>query len=215
MDEALALADAEGVEALTMRSLAARVGVQPMSLYHHVANKEAVLDALVERVVAEIALPSAEAVAAGADWRTELAGRCSSTRLAMTRHPWCLHLIETRTSPGPVLLGHHEAVLATLAAAGFDTATAGLAFAVLDAFTFGFALQQATLPMPTEAGPGSAAEIAAVAEPMLAAMGEAYPHVAGLAREQVLVPGYDFAAHFDVGLAVLLDGLEARRAAGA
>jgi AcrR family transcriptional regulator len=197
---AVELADSAGLSALTMRSLANALGIQPMSLYHHVANKEEILDGLVDAVFAEIVTP-----VPGRDWRGEITRRCRSARVVLNRHPWAVPLLESRTSPGPATLRHHDAVLATLRAGGFSLATTALAYAVLDAFVYGFTLQEAALPF--ERG-GPAAE---VAEPILARMpADTYPHLTELAVEHVMQPGYDFGAQFDVGLDLILDGLAAR-----
>ena len=92
---AVALADASGIASLTMRKLGAELGVGAMSLYHHVANKVDLLDGMVDSVFAEIEMPT------GTGWRAAMTHRAESTRAAMTRHPWALGLMETRTSPGP------------------------------------------------------------------------------------------------------------------
>ncbi len=197
---AVGLADSAGLPALTMRSLAAALGIQPMSLYHHVANKDEILDLLVDAVFAEMDAP-----VPGGDWRAEIARRCRSARAVLNRHPWAVPLLESRTSPGPATLRHHDAVLATLRAGGFSLPTTALAYAVLDAFVYGFTLQEAALPFDRGSPPAD------VAEPMLARMpADAYPHVTELAVEHVMQPGYDFGAQFDVGLDLILDGLSAR-----
>lgn len=197
---AVGLADSAGLSALTMRSLAAALDIQPMSLYHHVTNKDAILDGLVDAVFAEMATP-----VPGRDWRVEITARCRSARAVLNRHPWAVPLLESRTTPGPATLRHHDAVLATLRAGGFSLATTALAYAVLDAFVYGFTLQEAALPFD------GGAPAADVAEPMLARMpADAYPHLTELALEHVLQPGYDFGAQFDVGLDLILDGLAAR-----
>ena len=102
---AIALADAEGIGSLSMRRLAQELGVEAMSLYHHVANKDDILDGMVDMVFGEIELPSD-----GADWKTAMRDRARSARAAMTRHPWAISLMESRSSPGPATLRHHDAV---------------------------------------------------------------------------------------------------------
>src|SRR4051812_22474259 len=150
---AVAIADEQGLGALTMRSLAQALAVKPMSLYHHVANKEAILDGIVDVVFAEMELPTA-----GVDWRAELTRRAASARAVLRRHPWAVALMESRATPGPATLRHHEAVLATLRAAGFSVEMTGHAYALLDAFVYGFAVQEAALPIT---GTDDAAEVAA------------------------------------------------------
>lgn len=194
---AVSLADESGLAALTMRSLADALGVKPMSLYHHVANKEEILDGIVDVVFAEIELPTP-----GADWREEMRRRAHSARRVLAQHPWALALMETRTSPGPATLRHHDSMLGVLRAAGFSLAATAHAYAVLDAFVYGFALQEASLPFD------GADSVAAVAAPMLASFPpDAYPHMVEFATQHVLAPGYRFGDSFDVGLELILDGV--------
>jgi AcrR family transcriptional regulator len=197
---AMAVADADGISALTIRSLAAALDVKPMSVYHHVANKEQILDGLVDLVFGEIELPSLEG-----EWRQEVRRRAASARRVLSRHPWAVGLLESRSSPGPASLQHHDANIAILRANGFSVALTAHAYALLDSYVYGFALQEATLPFDE----ASAAEMA---ESMLAGLPEdVYPHLAELAREHVMQPGYDFADEFDFGLDLILDGLAALR----
>jgi AcrR family transcriptional regulator len=198
LDAALAVADAGGIASLTIRSLAEQLGVKPMSVYHHVANKEAILDGLVDLVFAEIDLP-----VAGADWRAEMHRRASSARRVLSRHRWAIGLLESRTSPGPATLRHHDAVLGTLRAAGFSREMTAHAYALLDSYVYGFALQEASLPFE---GPESVGE---VADPIMELMATgAYPHMVDMATRHYLQPGYDFADEFEFGLELILDGLD-------
>ena len=203
LDGAMAVADRSGLAALTMRSLADELGVKPMSLYHHVANKEAILDGLVERVFAQVDLPRV-----GADnWREEIRRRSHSLRAALRRHRWAIGVMESRTSPGPATLRHHDAVIGTLRAGGFSVAMSAHAFSAIDAYVYGFALQEATLPFQAPE------EVPEMAGAMLAAMPvDDYPHLVEMAREHVLQPGYDFGEEFDFGLDLVLDGLALRAA---
>ncbi len=194
---AVSVADAGGLGALTIRSLAQELGVKPMSVYHHVANKDEILDGIVDIVFSEIALPTI-----GGDWRAEMRLRASSARTVLRRHPWAIGLLESRTAPGPATLRHHDVVLGTLLAAGFSRALTAHAYALIDSFTYGFALQEAGLPFD---GPETVSD---VAEPIMErfATGE-YPHMVDMASEYYFRPGYDFADEFDFGLDLLLDGL--------
>ncbi|GAA1870575.1 TetR/AcrR family transcriptional regulator C-terminal domain-containing protein [Pseudonocardia ailaonensis] len=195
---AVALADAHGLAAVTMRRLGAELGVEAMSLYHHVANKNALLDGMVDAVFTEIALP------AGPDWRAALTRRYGSAREVLVRHPWSIGLMESRSSPGPATLRHHDAVLGCLFGAGFPVPLAASAFAILDSYLYGFALQEASLPF----SPG--AETTAVAESIMSSFADGeFPHLTRLGREHVMQPGYAFGAEFDLGLTMLLDGFEA------
>jgi len=193
---AVSVADAEGIAGLTIRSLALELGVKPMSVYHHVANKDEILDGIVDIVFSEMELPSA----AGA-WRTEIDKRASSARKVLRRHPWAITLLESRTSPGPATLRHHNANIATLRAAGFSVEMTAHAYALIDSFVYGFALQEAALPFESDT-------VAEVAAPMMALFttGE-YPHLVELTTEFVLQPGYDFGNEFAFGLELILDGL--------
>lgn len=198
------LADEVGVASLTMRKLAARLGVQAMSLYHHVENKDALLDGMVDHVFVEIALPHGDA-----PWREAIRSRCVSAREALRRHRWAVGLLDSRANPGPATLRHHDAVLGRLRAAGFSLEETAHAVSVLDSYVYGFALQEANLPF------GDPAETEEVAGAILEAMPEgAYPHLAELARLQVLRGDYDYGDEFEVGLELILDGLARRLASG-
>jgi AcrR family transcriptional regulator len=205
LDAALVLADSGGLEALTIRSLATALGAKPMSVYYHVAGKDEILDALVDLVFGEIVLP-----VPGRDWRVELCGRAHSARQVLARHRWAIGLLESRRSPGPANLRHHDAVLATLRGAGFSAELTAHAYALLDSYVYGFALQEAGLPFE---GPDSAGSVAEPIMEMMAA-GE-YPHLTEMATSYYLQPGYDFAAEFGFGLELILDGLERLRAQAA
>jgi len=197
---AVAIADAGGLGSLTIRSLAGDLGVKPMSVYHHVANKEAILDGIVDLVFAEIELPPG----AGA-WRAEMHARASSARTVLRRHPWAIALMESRANPGPATLRHHDAVLGSLRAGGLSVELAGHAYALIDSYVYGFALQEAGLPFSSDSG----AEVAEMAEPMMSQFPEgAYPHLVELVTDYVLQPGYAFGNEFDFGLTLILDGLD-------
>lgn len=196
---AVTLADSIGADALTIRKLAAALDVKPMTIYHHVPNKEAILDGMVDVVFSEIALPPT-----GSDWKPAMRVRCVSARGVLARHPWAAPLMEARTSPGPATLRHHDAVLGCLRGAGFSMDMVAHAYAVIDAFIYGFALQEATLPAT---GGDDMTELAGSISAAMPA-GE-YPHLAAFTAEHVLQPGYDFAGEFDFGLDLILDGLDA------
>jgi AcrR family transcriptional regulator len=194
---AVAVADAAGIGSLTMRSLAQELGVKPMSLYHHVANKDEILDGIVDRVFSEIELPSA-----GGDWRSEMRRRAISARAVLRCHPWAIGLLESRTTPGPATLRHHDAMIGTLRGAGFSVEMTAHAYALIDSYVYGFALQEAALPFD---GPETVAE---VAEPFVQRVpADEYPHLFEMATEYVLQPGYDYGNEFEFGLGVILDAL--------
>jgi AcrR family transcriptional regulator len=196
---AITLADRDGLHALTMRALAEELGIKPMSLYHHLPNKDAVLDGIVDAVFTEIPLPRI-----GGDWQAELAARARAMRAALRRHPWAIGLLESRRTPGGATLRHHDAVLGTLRAGGLSVPMAAHAYAVLDAFVYGFAVQETSMPIPQD-GVSEAATAALSALPA-----DALPHLVELVREHVSQPGYDFGAEFEYGLGLVLDGLAGR-----
>lgn len=197
IDGAVRLADRIGVDALTIRKLADEIDVKPMTIYHHVPNKEAILDGMVDAVFAEIDLPPADV-----GWRDAMTRRCRSMRAVLADHPWASPLMENRTSPGPATLTHHDAVLGCLRRAGFSLRNTAHAYAIIDAFLYGFALQEATLPAT---GGEEMADLAgSIAEQMPA---DVYPHLTEFTHEHVLERGYDFGDSFEVGLNLILDGL--------
>jgi AcrR family transcriptional regulator len=195
---AMAHADEGGLEAVTMRKVAEELEVAPMALYRHVANRDDLVDGMVDIVFSEIELP-----AAGADWKTAMRERAISVRDAMLRHRWAIGLMESRTNPGPANLRHHNAVIGSLRAAGFAMAMAAHAYSLLDSYIYGFALTKMNLPFETTT------DIAEMAESMLEPfpVGE-YPNLAAFMSEHAMKPGYDYANEFEYGLDVLLDGLE-------
>src|ERR1700733_4364603 len=127
-----------------MRKLGEAVGVEAMSLYNHVANKDDLLDGMIDLVFGEIDLPPDDG-----SWKIAMRQRANSVRTALTRHRWAIGLMESRSSPGPATLRHHDAVLGCLRDAGFPVALAAHAYAVLDSYIYGFALQEASLPFDT------------------------------------------------------------------
>jgi AcrR family transcriptional regulator len=197
---AVALADRNGIEALTMRRLGQELGVEAMSLYNHVANKSDLLDGMVDGVFAEIDLPSGDQ-----GWREAMRRRALSAREVMARHPWATQLMESRTTPGPATLRHHDQVLGILRGAGFSVPMAAHAFALLDSYIYGFALQEATLPFET------GEQTAALAQSILARAAGEYPHLTELTVEHIMKPGYDHGAEFAFGLELILDALERAR----
>lgn len=200
IEAAVQVADAGGVTAVTMRRVAEHLGVEAMSLYHHVANKDVILDALVDHVFAEIDLPSA-----GEEWGTAMRRRAASARTAIRRHSWALGLMESRQNPGHATLRHHDAVLGCLRGAGFSVAEAAHAVSLLDSYVYGFVLQETSLPFQTTA------ELEEVAAGLQAAMPTGdYPHLTELMVQHALRPGYAYADEFDIGLDLILDGLARR-----
>jgi AcrR family transcriptional regulator len=198
LDTALELADRDGVGSLSMRKLAQELGVEAMSLYHHVANKDAILDGLVDIVFSEIELPAGRT-----DWKEAMRRRAVSAREALRRHPWATSLMESRPTPGPANLRHHDAVLGILRNAGFSIELTAHAYSLLDAYIYGFALQETSLPFRTPE------ETAEVAETIMAEFAAGtYPHLTELVTEHVLQPGYDYGDEYQFGLELIIDGLD-------
>jgi len=195
---AIVLADAGGIESLTMRRLGQDLGVEAMSLYNHVAGKDDILDGIADLVFSEITVPSDRA-----DWKSAMRLRAISARKALLRHPWASSLMQSRTQPGPATLRHHDSVIGALREAGFTIEMAAHAFSVIDSYIYGFAQQQQNVTYNTSE------EAAQVAESILQQIpADEYPHLAELITEHAMKPGYDYAEEFEFGLDLILDGLE-------
>jgi AcrR family transcriptional regulator len=197
---AVRLADERGAKELTMRKLAKELGVEAMSLYNHVANKDDLLNGMIDIVFSEIEPP-----AAGGDWKAELRGRAVSTRAALARHRWAIGEMEGRTSHGPSNLRLHDAVLGCLRAAGFSIEMSVHAYSVQDAYIYGFALQESD--MASETPEDFAAEAQRQMRDYEAMLGD-FPHLVEVVGGYVAKAGYDYDAEFLFGLDVILDGLE-------
>ncbi len=201
LDAAVALADEDGLDRFSMRRLAQELGVVPMALYKHVANKDELLDGMVDIVFGEIESPSIDD-----DWRAAMRRRAISARNALKRHGWAIGLMETR-NPGPANLQNHNAVTGCLREAGFSFEDAIHAYSVQDAYIYGFALQEKTLGFQKPDDAGRAAQRRAQA---IDALNE-YPYLAEIATK-LPESGYDNAVEFAWGLDLILDGLERHRA---
>src|SRR5438445_11131836 len=190
------------MEALSLRKLGQELGVEAMSLYNHVRNKEELLNGMVDIVFSVIDLP-----AANADWSTAMRQRAISARQALKRHPWAIGLMESRAQPGPATLRHHDAVLRNLRESGFPIEAAAHAYSLLDSYIYGFTLNEQSLPFDN-----SPAKIAEVAGNIMREMpaGE-YPYLTEMAVEHSMKPGHDYGNEFDFGLNVILEGLGAAR----
>jgi AcrR family transcriptional regulator len=199
---ALELADRDGIDALTMRSLAEQLAVEAMSLYHHVANKVELLDGLIDLVFAQIEVPSRDDA-----WKPALRARAISAHAALIGHPWAIGLMESRTAPGPATLRHHEAVLGCFRENGFSLPATAHAYSILDSYIYGFALQEINLPFQ------NSDDAVGVTETMMARMPEGeFRYLTEMAVDHVLQPGYAYAHEFEVGLDLILEVLEKLRA---
>ena len=202
---AVELADREGIDAVTMRRLASDLGAGAMSLYHHVPNKDALLDGMVDLVFSEIELPSTEL-----EWKDALRRRALSTRDALRRHPWAVGRMEATKSPGPADLRLHDAVLGCLRHAGFSIPTSVQAYSVQDAYIYGWALQEKSLPTGdqfAEVAQGRVEEI----ESRMADVARLYPNLAEVVGGYVAKEGFSVDDAFELGLDLILEGLESRR----
>lgn len=202
LEGAANLADAKGITALTMRRLAEELGVKPMTLYHHVTNKDEVLDGMVDAVFSEIDLPPENL-----EWKPAMRHRAQSARAVLLRHPWAVGLMETRTAPGPATLGHHDAVIGCFRKAGFTIPMTAHAYSLIDSYVYGFVLTEVNLPFDSTEETHEVAE--AIMEQFPA---DDYPYLTELATEHILQPGYNYSNEFDFGLDLILTGIE--RSAG-
>jgi AcrR family transcriptional regulator len=198
LQTAVRRADEGGIESLSMRKLGQELGVEAMALYHHFANKDDLIDGMVDLVFSEIELPPSTP-----NWRTAMRQRAMAVRGALLRHRWAVGLMESRRRPGPANLRHHDAVIGSLRAGGFDIGMTAHAYSLLDSYIYGFALTKMNLPFETSD------DVADVAQSMLEPLppGE-YPHMVEILTDHVMKPGYDYGDEFEYGLDLILDGLE-------
>jgi AcrR family transcriptional regulator len=195
---AVALADESGIDSLTMRELGQRLGVEAMSLYNHVANKDDILDGMVDLVVGEIALPSD-----AADWKEAMRRRAISARAVFSRHPWASMLIDSRQSSGPERLRYFDWVLGTLRRAGFSLEMTVRAFSLVDSYIYGFGRQQFNRAAEGDVDPKETREAFLQAIPA-----DEYPYLREMVVDFAMVAGYDDSVDFEFGLSLILDGLE-------
>lgn len=195
---ALALADDIGVESMTIRKLAASLDVKPMTIYHHVASKDRILDGMVDIVFSEIALPPEDL-----PWDEAIRIRCRSMRDVLKRHWWAAPLMESRLSPGHETLRHHDAVLGCLRHGGMSLQLTAHALALLDSYLYGFAFEEAHLPG------GGGEDIIPVAEDLAAFLPpDQYPNLYEFTTEHVMQrPDYSFGNSFEFGLDLIINAL--------
>ena len=185
-----------------MRRVAQELGVEAMSLYHHVPNKDAILDGVTDAVFAAIDLPGATCD----DWRDAIRARACSARAVLSQHSWALGLMDSRRNPGRATLRHHDAVLGVLREAGFTLPMAVHAVSLIDSYIGGFVLQEANLPVKTQD------EVEDVAGSILEHLpADELPYLAEVIVDHAMQPGYDHTSEFGYGLDLILDALEARR----
>lgn len=199
VDAAVAVADRGGVVAVSMRNVGRELGVEAMSLYHHVAGKEALINLLADAVFAKIELPSLDD-----PWRKGITRRSISARAVFARHPWALSLVDTQTAPGPAVLQSYDRIFGCLRRSGFSLSLASHAFAVVDSYVYGFALTERNLPFDS-AGAGAVEYMEGMAD-VLADL----PYLAEFATAAVAESTYTFGGEFEYGLGVILDELDRR-----
>ncbi|MBK0421053.1 TetR/AcrR family transcriptional regulator C-terminal domain-containing protein [Leucobacter sp. CSA2] len=194
VEAAARVADRGGLQLVSMRTVARELGVEAMSLYYHVKNKEALLDGLASWVARQFYLPDP-----AGNWREEMQRSAISRRNVLAAHPWGLGMIESRGIADLTVPRHHDAVLGTLYTA-FDVRMAAHAFAILDAYIYGFVLTEVNLPFAPDSGHEN--EMAASLD--LSGL----PHLGRMVGELMTTGEYSYAAEFEIGLGLILDGLE-------
>jgi AcrR family transcriptional regulator len=199
LNAALRLADEEGLEALSMRKLAEILGVKAMSLYNHVANKDDLLDGIVDRVISEIEVPDLRL-----DWKTAMRRRANSAHAVLLRHPWATMPIVSRINVGPAMLRYVDTTLGCLVEAGFSFEMADHAWNAIDSHVYGFTLQELNFPLEASEYP----EVAASFMPVIPL--EQYPYMNQLSQ-QVIDGSYDGLHNFEFGLELILNGLDELR----
>ena len=195
IEAAAGVADRGGIAGVSMRNVGAELGVEAMSLYHHLSGKDDLVDGLADWVIALIQMPRP-----GLPWRSEMVLRAESARVALSAHPWGLGLIESRRAAGEALLRHHDAVLGCLREGGFSVALAAHAFSALDSYIYGFVLTEVNLPF--ESGESAEDFVAGLSMPV-----QHYPYLAEMLTEQVVAKEYAYADEFTYGLNLILDAL--------
>ena len=198
---AVRLVDEAGLGALTMRELGQRLGVEAMSLYNHVTNKDDILDGIVDLVVAEIDLPSD-----ADDWKEAMRRRATSARAVFASHPWATTLIDSRQSSGPARLTYFDWMIGTLRRAGFSLEMAVRAFSVLDSYIYGFGRQQLNISAGGDLPPEEMAEAFLHAIPE-----DEYPYLREMVVDYAMKADYSDAGDFEFGIGLILDGLERLR----
>ena len=205
LDAAVAIADREGVDGLSMRKIGRSLGVEAMSLYNHVSNRDDILDGLADVFVSELA----ECVVArpSSDWRSSLEAYASAMRTALKAHPWASQVLESRSGTSEIRMRHHDAVIGIYRRAGFSIALAQRAYLAVDSYVYGFALQEASWAVDEADVPDA---IASIATPtgQFPYLNEMMSFAAKAASKN---PDAPVLYAFDFGLDLILDGLERLR----
>ena len=207
---AIAVADQGGIESLTMRKLAQELGVEAMSLYYHVANKDQVLDGVVEVIVTEIidAVSQIDAPASADGWKTAMRQRILAAREVLLRHPWAPEVIESRTTMSPSIITYFESLLGIFRSGGFSYDLAHHALHALGSRALGFSQE---LFKPDDAAGAEASS--AIFEQMASRL----PNLVGMMSEiahddpDSTLGWCDDQTEFEFGLDLILNGLEGLR----
>jgi AcrR family transcriptional regulator len=199
---AVKLADKQGLDSLSMRKLGDALGVEAMSLYNYVSGKDELLDGMADVVATEIGLPVEDA-----DWRPAMRAWASSLREVLGKHRWAIRLLGARTSPGPATLGLYDAVFGCLRRAGFSAELASDTFGLLNSYTIGFVVHEATVPFET--GAQAAEHAQAVLE---GSSPDEYPYLRAAVDRQVK-ERTDPEQRFENGLGLILDAISQRSGA--
>ena len=201
---AILLADKGGFDSLSMRKIAQELGVQAMSLYNHVANKDDLLDGIVDIVIGEIEVPDL-----GVDWQTAMRRRATSAHEVLLRHPWATMPIVSRINVGPAMLRYIDATLGCLWEAGFSVELVDRAWNAIDNHIYGFTLQELNFPILFQRGyANKTTEYVKVAQDYLPNIpADKYPYMNRLTYH-IIEGHYDGIADFNFGLELILDGLE-------
>jgi AcrR family transcriptional regulator len=209
---ALRIADGDGIEALSMRKLAQELGVKAMSLYNHVANKDDIVDGIVDMVVGEIEVPEI-----GSDWKTAMRRRAISAHGVLLRHPWATMAMMSRMNVGPAMLRYIDATLGCLREAGFSFEMADHAWNAIDSHIYGFTLQELNFPLqPNEYSQAAKDFVSLIPGDREALLrwrslsqrsADCYPYMNQLTH-YVMEGRYDGLHDFEFGLGLILDGLD-------
>ena len=205
IDAAIEMADSEGLSKLSMRNLARHLGVEAMSLYHHLRHKAELLDALVDEIFSRMSWDSDKE-----DWIEVMHNRALAMRQCLRQHHWAIGLLDSRKNPGESTLAHHDRVLGVLRQAGFSLSLAAAAYSLMDSYIYGFLLQEQSLPASTDSELQQLAYEMAKHFPK-----DKYPYLAELTFDYVLKPDYSFEGEFLRGLTFILQSLEEARKAEA
>ena len=193
---ALSLADTGDIEAISMRKIALALGVQAMSLYNHVANKDDILDGIVDLVIGEIEVPDL-----ASDWKVAMRRRSVSAHEVLLRHPWSALVMMSRVNVGPASLRYIDGTIGCLVNAGFSWVNADRAWNAIDSHIYGFTLQELKFPFKPE----EYSDAAKTGLPLIPV--EQYPYMNAMTL-QVMNGEYDGICCFEFGLEMILEGLD-------